>query len=771
MESNGFWARLKEARAVQGLLVYLGATWLVLQLLDIFIDNLGLPAWTMVGAIVLLSIGLVIQLAVVWVQALLLARRGEEFEAGDDPEPGLVRDAATSFTWARFALGGIFAFALLFGLAGMYILLVDPAEGSATFAVDEGASPGVAVLPFAVNGSDLEELGEGIVSLLATNLDGVTGLRAIDSRTVLARWDELVGDRDRADQSTNLQVARAAGARYALLGSAVELGDDVRLQADVFDLATGSRLDHRQIDGSPDNLFELVDRISIEAIDAILGQQQDAARTLSVATVTTNSIPALKAYLEGEESYRRSDFEGARDAYARAIEDDSTFALAHFQLANAWGWSNGPAHPEAVQNRRRAVELADRLPERQALLVQATDEVFRGELSAIDKLRRAVERYPDHAEAWYLLGDAYFHLGPRSLASLDEMTSAFSRAIDLDPRFAPFHIHRLDLSFPEADSASAWDRIRAYGDLAPGSQFDERSRLQFALSFGDSITRRSAVRRLSGLDMGELHAAASPFLNACCWHARDAVLGEIVERARDEDDYPVHYGTMVTQVASGALMHGQLNRALALFGEPGVSETSRACNMAVYQVLGFPIPEGLLESVLSWEGDVTGAGVLPLCRALYAGQRGRWRDFARVLAHYDSLAALPDSAYAAAGPKPSTHALALRGYELWKRGQPEAALPLAEQAFLEGGWGWWLGSIYEELSRFDDAARFYAAHWQFPISYHALGRVYEKLDEPERARRAYEYFISSWGHADEDMQPWVREAAEGILRSRDARSQ
>jgi TolB-like protein len=354
MDSNGFWARLREARAVQGLLVYLGATWLILQLLDIFIDNLGLPAWTMAGAIALLTIGLVFQLAVVWVQALLLARRGEEGEIGDDPQSGIVGDAAASFTWARFALGGIFAFALLFGIGGAYILFVGPAEGSSTFAIDEGASPGVAVLPFAVNGPDLEELGEGIVSLLATNLDGVTGLRAIDSRTVLARWDELVGDRDRADQNTNLAVARAAGARYALLGSAIELGDDVRLQADVYDLSTGTRLDHRQIEGSPDDLFQLVDRISIEAIDAILGQQQDALQTLSVATVTTNSIPALKAYLEGEVSYRRSDFEGAREAYERAIQEDSTFALAHYQLANAWGWSNGPAgagHRRGVQGR------------------------------------------------------------------------------------------------------------------------------------------------------------------------------------------------------------------------------------------------------------------------------------------------------------------------------------------------------------------------------------------------------------------------------------
>ena len=765
METDGFWARLKEARAVQGLLVYLGATWLVLQLLDIFIDNLGLPAWTMVGAIILLTIGLVIQLAVVWVQALHLARREGEGEA-EDGMPSPVREAAATFTWARFALGGIFAFALLFGLAGAYVLFVGPVEGS-DFAVDESVTPGVAVLPFSVSGADMQELGEGMVNLLSTNLDGVTGLRAIDSRTVLARWDELVGSRDRADQSTNLAVARATGARYALLGSAVELVDDVRLQADVFDLVTGERLDHRQIEGSPDNLLALVDRLSIEVIDVILGQQGTLAPSFSVATVTTTSIPALKSYLEGEELYQRADFEGARRAYERAIADDSTFALAHYQLANAWGWSNGPNHPEAAAHRRRAVELGDRLPDRQALLVQATDEVFNGDLAAIDKLRDAVSRYPDHAEAWYLLGDAYYHLGPRSLASLEEMAAAFNQAIELDPGFAPFHIHLLDLSFPEGDSATARERIWRYGDLAPGSQFDERARLQFALSFGDSITRRQAERRLETLDMGELHAAASPFLNACCWHARDAVLGEIVDRTIEEEDAE-HYATMVSQVAAGSMLVGQLDRAITLFQEPGVSSTTRACNLAAFQVFGLPLPETVLDATLALDGWVPDGGLEPLCRALYAGQRGRWRDFNRVLAHYDSLAALPDSALAEEDRKRAeTYAVSLRGYELWKRGQPEAALPLVRQAFLEGGWAWWLGSIYEELGRDEEAARFYAAHWAFPLAYHAIGRVYERLGKPDEAREAYEYFIAAWSGADPDLQPWIDEAVEGVLRTSD----
>jgi tetratricopeptide (TPR) repeat protein len=75
--------------------------------------------------------------------------------------------------------------------------------------------------------------------------------------------------------------------------------------------------------------------------------------------------------------------------------------------------------------------------------------------------------------------------------------------------------------------------------------------------------------------------------------------------------------------------------------------------------------------------------------------------------------------------------------------------------------------IYEELGRYDDAVRFYAAQWSFPLSYHSLGRVYERLGEPEKARDAYEYFISSWDQADADMQPWVQEAVDGIVRTSD----
>lgn len=163
---NDFWTRVKNARIVQVLVAYLAVSWGILQVADILQQSLELPPW---------------------VQPVAL---------------------------------------LLFGFAGVYIVIKDQGRSFApTEAIASNeALPGIAMLPFAVTGGELGEWREGMVNLLSTNLDGTAGLRAIDSRTVMARWDEVAGDDDRVDEETSLRIAEATRARYALLGSAVGIG-------------------------------------------------------------------------------------------------------------------------------------------------------------------------------------------------------------------------------------------------------------------------------------------------------------------------------------------------------------------------------------------------------------------------------------------------------------------------------------------------------------------------------------------------------------------
>jgi class 3 adenylate cyclase/TolB-like protein len=334
--------RVREARLAPVVLGYLAVAMIVLWLTGYLQGRFGLPGWTLGAAVVLLAIGLLSVTATAWVQARTRrAAAGGVSTPVEQSLPGawqiaprelgrsLARGRLPHLTWGRSLLGGAVAFSLLFGLAGLYVIVRDrgrtfaPAE-----AVAEAAGPGIAVLPFTVRGDGLDVWREGMVDVISTNLDGAAGMRSIDSRTVLARWDEVAEGSGRADLATSLEAARRAEARYAVVGSAIATGPDVRLAAEIYDVASRRRLGQGQAVGAPDSILPLVNQLSIEVLRALLQGTDADVPWLEVATLTTSSVAALKPYLEGEALYRRSDFAGAVAAYQRALEADSTFALA-----------------------------------------------------------------------------------------------------------------------------------------------------------------------------------------------------------------------------------------------------------------------------------------------------------------------------------------------------------------------------------------------------------------------------------------------------------
>src|SRR5690606_18980435 len=124
-----------------------------------------------------------------------------------------------------------------------------------------GAAPAVAVLPFEVRGGDsLEIWREGIVDLISSNVDGVAGLRAIDSRTVLVAWGAIERDGP-PDFERAIALARRTGAAYAVLGSVVSSGRDIRLDAHIYSLDTVRSLGSFRVEGAADSIFALVDRL------------------------------------------------------------------------------------------------------------------------------------------------------------------------------------------------------------------------------------------------------------------------------------------------------------------------------------------------------------------------------------------------------------------------------------------------------------------------------------------------------------------------------
>ena len=768
---NNFWTRVKNARIVQVLVAYLAVSWGILQVADIFQESLELPPWIQPVALLLLVIGFVIIAATAWVQShpatAERAARDEvpeawELQPSEIPQ-ALAKGRLPHLNWARALLGGGVAFLLLFGFAGVYIVIKDQGRSLApTEAIASSeALPGVAVLPFSVTGGELDEWREGMVNLLSTNLDGAAGLRAINSRTVMARWDEVAGDDDRVDEATSLRVAEATQARYALLGSVVGIGPSVRLTADVYDVASGRRLGQARVEGSPDSVLVLVDQLSIEVIGAIVRSGEGELPSVSLANITTTSVPALKAYLEGEAAYRHANFEAAVEALERAVETDSTFALAYYRLANSYGWKETTNHPLTQENRERALEFVDRLPERQSLLVRI--ESARDEPESLELVLDAVARYPDDPEAWYLLGELYMHWGYGS-PTWEQTDEAFSRAVELDPRFAPYRIHLIDLAFAVYDSVLLADRLAAFEALAPGAVRQlSRSRLGIALVYGDSASRASARTVLDTLEVQEIRVALGtvPWVDARAWRFEEELL-QALER-RDEASPGIFGRLTVVSLKRGALAeHKERIR------DPRLPQGWRNCSLGFLYSNGFPVDESWVDSMMAVTAVDSTDLFANLCSAWYAADRERWDHHEDFISRIERMADRAKADGDTSGAQTfNGFAGVARGYGQVSKGQFEG-LALVEHAH-DSGWFDWpavIGDLYVEADSLEAAIRHYRSDWTDPIVRLKLARVYERMGEKDKARDAYFYFVESWVDADPELQPMVEEAKQAIVRLR-----
>ncbi len=380
----------------QVLAIYVAASWAVIEAADVIVARFSLPEWVYGAAIMLLLVGLPIVLATAFVQEGVAPSRPEPPGVADDAaKTGTHADEAAGvrrlFTWRNAIGGGVLAFAL-WGVVAAAWLLFEGRPERETVQSAMTPAPGIAVLPFRVVGPDLELWREGMVDALYNNLDGAAGLRVINPRTVLSRWRRDVGEEKEADDPQRLlEVAHAVGATYALTGSMLGSGSEVRITVEVHDL-DAAELRRAQVEGSPDSMLALVDRLSVEILRAGLVSEGAELPQLDLSAVTTTSLPALRAYLEGEQKFRRGLWEEAADDFDRAVEADSSFALAHYRLSLAYGWTElGPEKP--LEQSRLAARHSDRLPERAALLLRGNAQLSEGDLAGIRTLEELTRRY------------------------------------------------------------------------------------------------------------------------------------------------------------------------------------------------------------------------------------------------------------------------------------------------------------------------------------------------------------------------------------------
>lgn len=210
-----------------------------------------------------------------------------------------------------------------------------------------------------------------------------------------------------------------------------------------------------------------MDRLVAAILSLEAGEEEQRLETL-----TSASPPALREYLEGRRLYRQGLYRSSAEAYQRALQIDTAFALAGIGLSEAVAMGTGPGFPSGSRGLELAWASRDRLgrADREYLGLRRGPGVPVGVEEEIRRWERATSVLPDRAEVWYVLGDRILHSGAMVDMSdyLDRAAAAFDRAVALDSALFVALQHRHWVAELQDDTARIRRLVPVLSSLSPG---------------------------------------------------------------------------------------------------------------------------------------------------------------------------------------------------------------------------------------------------------------------------------------------------------------
>jgi eukaryotic-like serine/threonine-protein kinase len=354
-------------------------------------------------------------------------------------------------------------------------------------------APRVVVLPFTNLGAAADQyFADGVTEEITSRTGQVPGLEVI-ARSSAAGY-----------KGTNPNVSRIGkelGVQYVLEGSvrwqrSSTGAGQVRVTPQLIRVADGTQVWTERYDAVLADIFQVQSDIA-EKIAGALGLALH--RPDSAGAAPTGSLEAYDYYLQGNEYANRGvapeDLKAAVQMYQRALQRDSSFALAYAHLAYAHTemyWFRHDPTPERLAQAGaaldRAVGLLPGNPEVELAQGYYAYWGHRDYDAALTHFRNALRARPSDAEANFGIAAV-----ERRQGKFQQALAGFQRALELDPRSserarAVAETCQLLGRFPEAERY--FDRAIA---LAPdqASAYDQKARLYEVWRGGTGEARKT----------------------------------------------------------------------------------------------------------------------------------------------------------------------------------------------------------------------------------------------------------------------------------------
>ncbi len=418
----------------------------------------------------------------------------------------------------------------------------------------------VAVAPFNPLRPEYALWKEGLVDLLARNLDGLGPVGAVSPATAIRGWGTT-----KADRASARDLAKRTNAQYAVFGSINSApGNLVELKASLLDVATDSIAEGTWSGVEVAKLADSTTQFVVRELN-----KHHRVGAVRASPLGGTSIDALKAFLQGEQQFRQTAWGPALGFYTRAAALDTAFPLPVRRMGQIVSFQRDNADSLVRAYALRAGRLNRGLAPRDSFLV-TSDSLFavlaNGVLSDWPMLRRlfatleqASIRYPQDPEVWYALGEARYHLGYGTAVDVsdEQVFDAFSKAIALDSGFAPAYIHAVELAFELRGLDAGRTYARAYLALNPIDRDAQGIRLVERLTDATLANTPETARMLDTLS----HDIIGSALNALARFPDSAATSITLLRAIARRP-----ATSASHVADSALVYGYLPLELAFRG-------------------------------------------------------------------------------------------------------------------------------------------------------------------------------------------------------------
>jgi TolB-like protein/Tfp pilus assembly protein PilF len=391
---------LKRRNVFRVAVTYLVAVWLVLQVADLVLENIGAPDWVMQTFMLLFALGFPFALIFSW--AYELTPEGLKREKDVDRDKSVTRRTGRKLNQITIALLGI----VVALVAAERLLIPHGSHEDDAKPTAEITDRSIAVLAFEdlSEAGDQEYFADGLSEELLNVLAQVPDLQVAGRTSSFAFKGK---DTDLREIGEILNVA------HILEGSVRKAGDRIRVTAQLINSDTGFHLFSETYDRDLDDIFSVQDELATMIGTAL---QSELVGTTAVAEAAPSEVAAYDLYLEARQHIHtrdKSQMETAVELLDQALAIDPDYipaltqkALAIYLLSDNVGSYGDIPEKEAVAIARplidRALERDPRYAEAHAVSALLMDSEGQDIELAIASLRKAIALNPslENARVW-----------------------------------------------------------------------------------------------------------------------------------------------------------------------------------------------------------------------------------------------------------------------------------------------------------------------------------------------------------------------------------